>query len=302
MAQVNFNQLPELSGAIASGDVFAFQSANGDTKKIRASVLADELVKIFATSGGAGLHNSLFRGNNLGGAITAAQKAQIAAGTFNDLWIGDYWTINGINWRIAHFDYWYNTGDTACTKHHVVIVPDTTLYRAQMHNTSSGAYEDGAANTTEGAYVGSDMYTKNLEQAKTILKNAFGKYVLTVRRYFQNAVTSGYPSGGTWYDSKVDLMTERMVYGNSLFGNHTALGGTTIPNLYNTDFEQLALFRLAKQFITVRSMWYWLQDVVSAAYFARVNAGGDAGCSGASDAGGVRPAVAICGEEQEDAA
>ena len=301
MAGLQLNQLNELIDAVKNEDIFAVE-VDGELKKVQASLLAPSIVELFAENGGAGLHNSIYRGKNLGSVFTNYQQAQIKAGTFNDLWIGDYWTINGINWRIAHFDYWYNVGDTPCTKHHVVVVPDTTLYNAQMHNTSSGAYEDGAANTTEGAYAGSDMYTKNLEQAKTILKNAFGKYVLTVRRHFQNAVTSGYPSAGTWYSSKVDLMTERMVYGNSVFGNHTALGGTTIPNLYNVDYVQLALFRLAKQFITVRSMWYWLQDVVSAASFAFVHGGGDAYYDYASVARGVRPAVAICGEEQEDAA
>lgn len=300
MAGVQLNQLNELLESVKNEDIFAVE-VDGELKKVQASLLAPSIVKLFAENGGAGLHNSIYRGKNLGSEFTNDQKAQIKAGTFNDLWIGDYWTINGINWRIAHFDYWYNVGDTAYTKHHAVVVPDTTLYTAQMHNTSSGKYEDGAANTTEGAYVGSDMYTKNLEQAKTILKNAFGKYVLTVRRLFQNAVTSGYPSNGTWVDSKVDLMTERMVYGNSVFGNHTALGGTTIPYLYNVDFEQLALFRLAKQFITVRDMWYWLQDVVSAADFAGVDGGGRADCGTASVAGGVRPAVAICGEEQDAA-
>lgn len=300
MADLLIQNLNELLTSVNENDVFIIDDGE-ETKKIRATLLSQELVRLFATGGGAGLHNSLFRGKYLGNSFTAEQQAQIKAGTFNDLWIGDYWVINNVTWRIAHFDYWYNTGDTACTKHHAVVVPDTTLYNAQMHNTSSGAYEDGAANTTEGAYVGSDMYTKNLEQAKTILKNAFGKYVLTVRRYFQNAVTSGFPSGGTWYDSKVDLMTERMVYGNSVYGNHTALGGTTIPDLHTVDFEQLALFRLARQFITVRSMWYWLQDVVSAAVFAAVAGYGRANCNAASDAAGVRPAVAICGEEQDAA-
>ena len=68
----------------------------------------------------AGYHNSVFRGKYLGTSVTAEQHAQIAAGTFKDLYIGDYWTINGVNWRIAHFDYWLRTGDTECTKHHIV--------------------------------------------------------------------------------------------------------------------------------------------------------------------------------------
>lgn len=113
----------------------------------------------------AGAHNAIYRGKSLGSTVTTAQYAAIKAGTFDDLYIGDYWTIGGVNYRIAAFDYYLNSGDTNCTTHHVVIVPDTCLYNAQMHNTSSGGWESGAANTTAGGYVGSDMYKSNLEQA-----------------------------------------------------------------------------------------------------------------------------------------
>ncbi len=99
---------------------------------------------------GAGIHNSIFRGKCLGSSVTDAQQALLAPGTFDDMYVGDYWTIGGVNWRIAHFDYWLRCEDAECTKHHDVIVPDTCLYNAQMHNTSSGQYEGGASNTTEG--------------------------------------------------------------------------------------------------------------------------------------------------------
>ena len=67
-------------------------------------------------------HNCIFRGKNLGSSVTSAQWAAIQAGTFDDLYIGDYWTINGVEWVIVAFDYYYNTGDTACTTHHVVLL------------------------------------------------------------------------------------------------------------------------------------------------------------------------------------
>ena len=160
----------------------------------------------------AGAHNAIYRGKSLGSTVTTAQYAAIKAGTFDDLYIGDYWTIGGVNYRIAAFDYYLNSGDTNCTTHHVVIVPDTCLYNAQMHNTTSGGYESGStANTTAGGYVGSDMYTKNLETAKTTIKNAFSGHVLKHRIYLTNAVANGRASGGAWCDSEVDLRCEQMV-------------------------------------------------------------------------------------------
>lgn len=238
----------------------------------------------------AGAHNAIYRGKNLGTSVTAAQYAAISAGTFEDMYIGDYWVINGVNWRIAAFDYYLNCGDTSCTKHHVVIVPDSCLYNAQMHNTSSGQYEAGAANTTAGGYVGSDMYTTNLEQAKTTIKAAFSGHVLKHRVYLVNAVTDGRPSAGAWCDSEVELMNEQMVYGGSIFmpiGN-----GSTVFTNYRVEKSQLPLFAHEPSRICNRATW-WLRDVVSASVFALVGNNGNASCGSASYSYGVRPAFAI---------
>lgn len=45
----------------------------------------------------AGAHNAIYRGKSLGSTVTTAQYAAIKAGTFDDLYIGDYWTIGGVN-------------------------------------------------------------------------------------------------------------------------------------------------------------------------------------------------------------
>lgn len=239
----------------------------------------------------AGAHNAIYRGKNLGTSVTAAQYAAISAGTFDDMYIGDYWVINGVNWRIAAFDYYLKCGDTSCTKHHVVIVPDTCLYTAQMHNTSSGAYESGAtANTTAGGYVGSDMYTTNLEQAKTTIKAAFSGHVLSHRVYLTNAVTEGHPSAGAWCDSEVELMNEQMVYGGSIF--MPIANGSTVYTNYRVEKSQLPLFALNPSWIAIRAT-YWLRDVVTASSFAYVGDGGSAGYFGASYPYGVRPAFCI---------
>lgn len=41
----------------------------------------------------AGFHNSVYRGKYLGTAVTDTQWTAIGNGTFEDLYIGDYWTI-----------------------------------------------------------------------------------------------------------------------------------------------------------------------------------------------------------------
>ncbi|MBS6538591.1 MAG: hypothetical protein KH331_04410 [Subdoligranulum variabile] len=238
----------------------------------------------------AGAHNAIYRGKSLDSTVTTAQYAAIKAGTFDDLYIGDYWTIGGVNYRIAAFDYYLNSGDTSCTTHHVVIVPDTCLYNAQMHNTSSGGYEGGAANTTTGGYVGSDMYKSNLEQAKTTIKSAFSGHVLKHRIYLTNAVANGRASGGAWCDSEVDLMCEQMVYGSGIFS--PVSDGSNVPANYRVEKSQLPLFQHEPSRICNRNNW-WLRDVITASGFADVNTDGLADYYYASNSFGVRPAFCI---------
>lgn len=229
----------------------------------------------------AGAHNSIYRGKNLGTTVTEEQWEAISSGTFTDLYIGDYWVIGGVNWRIAAFDYYLNCGDTSFTKHHAVIVPDTCLYNAQMNTT----------NVTTGAYKGSAMYTANLTQAKSTINSAFGSsHVLSHRIYLSNATSNGRASAGEWTDSTVDLMCEHMVYGSGIFS--PVSDGSNVPNNYRVEKGQLPLFALEPSRICNRAAW-WLRDVITAAYFALVGHDGYADYSNASYSIGVRPAFCI---------
>ena len=226
------------------------------------------------------MHRTIFRGKNLGTSLTAAQRTAIQNGTFENLWLGDYWVINGITWRIVDFDYWYNCGDTAFTNHHLVIMPDSVLYSHVMNETD----------TTTGGYVGSLMYTSGLNQAKTLVASAFGDMVLTHREYLVNAVTDGKPSGGAWYDSSVELPNEIMMYGSYVFT--PAADGQFITNRHTIGNSQLALMQQVPRFIKTRQT-YWLRDVVSAINFAAVGDIGITHSDYASALFGVRPVFPI---------
>lgn len=250
------------------------------------SVGADGLLTVvggggLSMEGNAGAHNSIYRGKYLGNTYTAAQQAAVAAGTFDDLFIGDYWTINGVNYRIAGFDYYLNNGDTACATHHMIVVPDTCLYTHVMND----------SNTTEGGYYNSKMHTSGLDSAKTTAASAFGaSHILSHREFLCNAVSNGRPSGASWYDCTVELMNEFMVYGHSVFlpGND----GTNVPYNYTVSKGQLPLFAHRHDLICNRATW-WLRDIVTAALFAGVGYNGTADYRGASSARGVRPAIPV---------
>lgn len=258
-----------------SADVLLKDGTNG-TKKILASDAAVE----FAGMVSAVNHRNVYRGKNLGTSVTSAQKAAIQAGTFNDLFIGDYWVINGVTWVIADMDYFYNCGDTAFTKHHLVIVPNGSLYNASMNE----------SNVITGGYVGSKMYTENLDSAKATISAAFGDMVLSHREYLTNAVTDGHPSASGWFDSTVELMNEIMVYGTYIHA--PANNGVTIPTRHTVAKQQLALFALNPRAINNKTA-IWLRDVVSASNFASVGYGGRADYGSASSSVGVRPEFCI---------
>lgn len=243
----------------------------------------DGLLRIM-TAPNAGAHNAVYRGKYLGVEPADAQYAAISAGTFDDLYIGDYWNKGGINYRIAAFNYFLHTGDTECTTNHVVIVPDTSLYTTKMNSTS----------TTAGGYVGSEMYKTNLANAKTIIKSAFSGHVLKHRIELVNAVANGAPSASVWADSEVDIMTERMVYGSPVFspmGDGQKDPWDSMHN-YTVEKSQLPLFWHDHSRICNRSNW-WLRDVSTANAFASVTDQGIAGYVLAYADYGVRPAFCI---------
>ena len=228
----------------------------------------------------AGAHNAIYRGKNLGTSVTTAQYNAIKAGTFDDLYIGDYWVINGKTWRIAAFDYFLHNGDTECTTHHAVIVPDECLYNAQTNTT----------NDTTGGYVA--VKTRGvLTDAETAIKAAFGaSHILSHRVYLTNAVANGKPSGGAWVDTICDLMNEEMVYGTGIF--RPTSDGSTVPANYRVEKSQLPLFAHEPSRIVNRANC-WLRDVVTAARFAFVDGGGYASSHYASATLDVRPAFCI---------
>ena len=291
IANVPITSLPQAS-TVTKTDQIILQG--GSTQRVILSkVLSDlnivnpdmarDTMLLIMVQDGAAAHNCVYRGKNLGGSLTPAQAAQISAGTFQDLYLGDYWSIGGVNYLIAGFDYWLNTGDTPCTKHHVVVIPQNHLYTAAMNET----------NTTEGGYVGSQMYKTGLDQAKQTFANAFGAaHILNHREWLVNAVSNGKPSGGAWFDSTVELPNENMMYGSHIFA--PASDGSTIPQNYTVCKAQLPLFQLAPQYSITRSYWCWLRDVVSATLFAGVDCFSGADRLSASAVSGVRPVGGIC--------
>ena len=243
---------------------------------------------------GAEAHNAMWGGRDITAAFNAGTvSANIANGTFRDIFPGDYITksvtISGktynVNWVIADCDYWINKGDDpAMETHHVAIVPQQPIFDARMNPT----------NTTEGGYAGSEMYKKIIPACATGIVSAFGSsHILTFGDAITNSVdTSHISSGlpqltgtpgwwGEWVSAQCNLMSEKMVYGAPI------CSAGAMDNTMAT--RQMSAFRLSERLINYNRQWWWLRDVVSSAFFALVHSYGFADTFFASGAFGVRP-------------
>lgn len=230
----------------------------------------------------AGAHNSIFRGKSLGTSVTSTQAKYISESTFTDLFIGDYWTINSIPYRIAGFNYWSRCYSSTEIGYHAIMVPGTCLYKAPMNSTQSteGAYVGSAMYTCDSITVSSTIYT-GLANAISTLESAFGSYLLTYENYLANATTDGYPSAQEWCTNrKCDLMNEQMLYGSAVM-QQMSYGGTTVANR-RIGRTQLPLFGLNPRYMNIRTN-YWLSDVVSSTHFASVTSNGVSAASYASN-------------------
>lgn len=241
----------------------------------------------------AAAHNAFYRGKDLTSYFTSGEMSKaIAAGTFADIYPGDYitksvtvdgTTYSDVKWIVADLDYHLHRGDTETTAHHVVMIPENDIGTSKM-NTSD---------VTTGGYQGSYMWGTTIPKYVTGITAAFGSdHVLTHRERLTKMIdTNAYAGGGgmgngatvytsgEWVDVSVNIPNEAMMYGHAPFASS---GRDT----YDCN-KQLAIFRYGQNF--TRSSWCWLRDVASAIDFADVGGYGEAGYGHASHVAGVRP-------------
>ena len=269
-------KISEYSGInhLSKSDIFLVDGVDG-TRTINVQDAILSMLHLMSSEN----HRSVVRGKFLGNVLTTEQKAAIQNGTFDNLWLGDYWTINGVNWRIVDFDYWSHRGDTPLTKHHLAIMPDNNIDTGYMNSTD----------VTTGGYAGSAMHATVLDNAKNIIEAAFPGAVLTRREQFTNSMaTGGYPNSSNWYDSDVELPNEVMMFGCYI---QTPANTGDSHKRTPTNFGQLAFLRACPWFIVKE--WSWLRDPVSSSEFAIVTSNGLSTRLPASTVCGIRPVFAI---------
>ena len=250
-------------------------------------------------------HNNIFRGDDLfaKGYDINDICAMIADGSFSDIYIGDYFTLSGsienvpcfveqtgddgtktlvestqtvtynTKFRVAGLDTYLNTGDTAFTAHHAVIVPDGVIGRNYMNGT----------NTTSDGYIGSFMFASVLPVYNTHFLAKLNNHLLSHREILSNGVIGNQANSWAWTDVKINLMSEPEIYGLSIRGGGFDVG---------VNYRQFPLFRISPTYM-VNFSWCWLRAVYTSSSFAYMGGSGGAGAGAAATLFGVRPCFCI---------
>jgi len=218
---------------------------------------------IDSTSGGwepaanAYAHNCIYRGKNLGSSFSDDQLSEIMYGTFNDLYVGDYWTYNGGNSKaiIAGFDYYCdtpykNSSNQNFSKHHAVVLMNYDIVATFSQQ-----------NTTTG-YAGSDIHAAlNDNTVFTDPASLFGDSILPFNIPLSTSASGGVVTNVARTNCKIELLTELMYRGHR--------EQAPIVNELG-DLSQLPLFRLIGTLRPPNVLSTAFRDIVSNEEFAGI--------------------------------
>lgn len=310
MANKKITELVQAT-SIVNTDLLLLETANGtrsisyqDLKKPIDDAVTDA-AKPRPFANNAAAHNSIPRGKDLTSLGVNEICRRIANGTFEDLYIGDYFdiTINAegsevVRCILAGFNMYLHNGNDDFATNHAVIVTKNCLKTLHAMNPT---------NTTVGGFVGSNMWTTVLPLYNTAFGSVLGSHLLSHKTLLTKEMNAelasnagagfkGASSGWDWYETKLSLLSEIQVYGSNVCSS----------SFYDTgcDNLQLPLFALdptakvcgrggngAGSEIT--RQWYWLRNVASASGFAGVGNDGASYYGSASGSSGVRPLFCI---------
>ena len=244
-------------------DVREYDNANRFTRVESVANNANELVG-YVVQDNAESHNNIYRGKNLGRSLTNIQLQGIKDGTFKDLYVGDYFSIENKRLYVAHLDYFYCRTrhsfeiNAPLSTHHLVLIPD---------------YVRGYSNfdAQEDSYAFSDL--RQAVERRTIQSDGWN--IPGIKELETICI-----QGGLSCRCHAGALNSYMVIGRRF----TDDGACTS---YSTD-SQMALFRLSPKEICINESW-WLADSAGGTYAFTVNRYGIVEKAEKKNSSGVRP-------------
>lgn len=360
MADINAVDLTAETLASLDGNEYAVFFDTAEGKKVMLSVLAQYMTQKATTSllgesqtiadalsqlnithsDTAGFHNGIYRGKNITSYFTDSSLWDRIKGTngyalFEDLYLGDYITVDGRSYAIVDFDYYIRCGSVDLNEHHIVMMPTTNmsipegtaLYGTSdtlefINTTNAGVdvtyqetatsfkwnatMEDPNTHSTNGGYKYSRMRTVIMKAAETIVINAFGSShvkPITVMYYNPSSDTaSGIASGWGWFgdDDRTSLTCKSICdlpNETQVYGQQVWGRGSAYTNVgYEVGIDKFQFAIFAKHRNFANiRATWWLRSVSSATNAAYVDSYGYAGSNGSAYRIGVRPRFILVG-------
>lgn len=221
---------------------------------------------------GAAAHNARYRGQKLG-AFNDIYAANLANGSFKDMYVGDYFTQNGHNYKIAGFEYLLNKDHNLGLGHHAVMITDVLTTRSM-----------NSSYTTSGGFLGTDMWKNYFPTIANQLKTDFGSHLLTWNEYLTDSTDGNAANDGQWVSTQVSMMNTYMYWGSGRYS--TPSGGKN----YNLGIEttQLPIMKLHPDEEKNGNNWTWQRDIYNSQCFCHADGDGSQLYDLASFAYGVR--------------
>lgn len=178
------------------------------------------------------VRNSIYRGKNLGDAVTDEQYAAIQAHTFDDMYPGDYWVINGHFYAVAGFREKPSEFDQSNNR--MIIVTG-----------GLGSYPMNDTDDMTGGFINTTMYNETIpELVETIIDPDFRNLAW---QHNEPLDAGASPNALYWESSqtiKASLLRFEMIYGY-------------LWPYYNTNAHNFHMYRLP---IFTHSMKYPFVD------------------------------------------
>lgn len=242
---------------LTTDNVFPTDSQENGTKAISAKLLATQLLGLLDQDSLYAWYDAIkipvwdrrriYRGKYLGNEVTPLQQARIRNGTFEDLFIGDYWIINNHEYVILDFDYYMGQYETQ--------TEDVSVFIQSHHVTSymrnlnlSSAYSSTSPPT--GGYGNSIINTETIPNTfDPMIETDFGDHIQPVTLYLSTAVdTSGDISSFNFFKIKSVIPSVSMLFNGAVRNNKT--------NFINmVEDKMLAYYSIGKQEPIFEDVW-----------------------------------------------
>lgn len=203
------------------------------------------------------MHNHLYRGKNLGTSYTASQKEEVSNGTFNDMWLGDYWNVGGNKWYICGFNI---MGSPTYSENHIVIMGDDLAQNIKWDSTQSGS------NMGKIAYTQSTIYKVDLPNyVSNSIPSTFKSNLYEREEYLVTAkdATTFKTTSSSWI--KVSANVPRI---SNILGVPNTFSWVDEKNSWKSGIDpslansggKFPIFNFVKPYKILGSNTFWLQD------------------------------------------